>query len=73
MRNDPIYLSQALTCEASLGVLSVAGDFCRYILAEKLEIVKLWLKCFWDFSAVCCEEERFGSIEDILREKKKGK
>lgn len=43
MRNDPIYLSQALTCEASLGVLSVAGNVCRYILAEKLGDVKLWL------------------------------
>ncbi len=43
MKNDPIYLSQALTCEASLGVLSVAGNFCRSILAEKLGDVKLWL------------------------------
>jgi hypothetical protein len=29
----------------------------------------LVLECLGDFSAVCCEEEeRFGSIEDILKD-----
>jgi len=32
MKNDPIYLFQELTRKASLGVLSVAGNFCEYIL-----------------------------------------
>ena len=41
MKNDPIYLFQELTRKASLGVLSVAGNFCGYILAEKLGDVKL--------------------------------
>jgi len=45
MRNDPIYLSQVLTCEASLGVLLVAGNVCGDILTEKLGCVKLCLKC----------------------------
>ncbi len=43
MRDDPIYLFQELTWKASLGVLSVAGNVCRVILAEKLDGVKLSL------------------------------
>jgi hypothetical protein len=70
MRNDPINLSQALTCETTLGVLSVARDFCRYFLAEKLEIIKLWLKCFGYFSAVCCEEEKFRNIDEVIKNEK---
>jgi len=71
MKNDPIYLFQALAQKASLGVLSVGGNVCRIILAEKWKYVKLALvlECLGDFGAVCCEEEeRFGSIEDLLRE-----
>jgi len=41
MRSDPIYLFQELTWKASLGVLSVAGNVCRVILAEKLDGVKV--------------------------------
>ncbi len=36
MKDDPIYLSE----EASLGVLSVDGNFCRRILTEKYAKVK---------------------------------
>jgi len=43
MRSDPIYLFQDLTWKASLGVLSVAGNVCRVILAEKLDGVKVSL------------------------------
>jgi len=67
MKSDPIYLFQALAQKASLGVLSVAGNVCRVILTEKLDYVKLALvlACF---SAVCYEEEeRFGSIEEIVK------
>jgi len=32
MKNDPIYLSKACTLEASLGVLSVAGNVCKGII-----------------------------------------
>jgi len=70
MKSDPIYLFQASAQKASLGVLSVAGNVCRMILTEKLDYVKLALvlECLGDFGAVCCEEEeRFGSIEEILK------
>jgi transcriptional regulator with XRE-family HTH domain len=44
------------------------------ISLESLLKLALVLECLGDFSAVCCDrEEMFGSIEDILREKKKGK
>jgi len=32
MKNDPIYLSKACTLEASLGVLSAAGNVCKGII-----------------------------------------
>jgi len=56
MRSDPIYLFQELTWKASLGVLSVAGNVCKIILAEIFGVVKVGLKCLGDFSAVYCEE-----------------
>jgi len=34
VKNDPIYLSKACTLEASLGVLSVAGNVCRSIISD---------------------------------------
>ncbi len=34
MKFDPNYLSQVLTQEASLGVLSVDGNFCMGIIAR---------------------------------------
>jgi len=40
MKDDPIYLSQELTWKASLGVLSVGGNFCTGILTEKYAKVK---------------------------------
>jgi len=40
MKNDPFYLSQVLTQEASLGALSVDGNFCMGILTEKYVKVK---------------------------------
>ena len=41
MRSDPIYLFQELTWKASLGVLSVAGNVCKIILAEIFGVVKV--------------------------------
>jgi hypothetical protein len=36
--------------------------------------IALKLECLGNFSGACCEEEdRFGSIEDILREEGKNK
>ena len=71
MRSDPIYLFQVLTWKASLGVLSVAGNICSIILAEKFGVVKVGLECLGNFSAVCCEEEeRFDSMDEILKESK---
>ena len=34
MKSDPIYLSKACTLEASLGVLSVAGNVCKSIISD---------------------------------------
>ncbi len=34
MKNDPIYLSKACTLEASLGVLSVAGNVCKSTISD---------------------------------------
>ena len=34
MKFDPSYLSQELTWKASLGVLSVGGNFCMGIIAR---------------------------------------
>ena len=59
MRSDPIYLFQELTWKASLGVLSVAGNVCKIILAEIFGVVKV--------------SKIFLISDDILREKKKGK
>jgi hypothetical protein len=74
MRNDPIYLSQALTCEASLGVLSVAGNFCKNIISDVSKYVNgsllklaFVLECLGDFSAVFeVKEVMPKSIEDLL-------
>ncbi len=46
MRSDPIYLFQELTWKASLGVLSVAGNVCKIILAEIFGVVKFGLENF---------------------------
>jgi transcriptional regulator with XRE-family HTH domain len=41
------------------------------IALESLLKLALVLECLGDFSAVCCEEEeRFGSIEEIIMDKK---
>lgn len=74
MKSDPIYLSQVLTCEASLGVFSVAGNVCsRSVLDVSKNINVLLLKlvfvleCLGDFTSLCeVEEERFGSIDEVL-------
>jgi len=71
MRSDPIYLFQELTWKASLGVLSVAGNVCKIILAEIFGVVKLGFECLRDFSSLCEVEEEFWSIEEIII--KKGK
>jgi len=43
------------------------------IALESLLKLALVLECLGDFSGVCCEEEeRFGSIEDIIGEEKEG-
>ena len=34
MKSDPIYLSKVYTLEASLGVLSVAGNVCVSIISD---------------------------------------
>ena len=41
MRNDPIYLSQALTCEASLGVLSAGRNFVESIVYKFIDELKI--------------------------------
>ena len=70
MKSDPIYLFQELTWKASLGVLSVAGNVCKIILAEIFGVVKVGQECLKDFSAVCCEEaERFESMDETLSNK----
>ncbi|MCB4759662.1 MAG: hypothetical protein LGB58_02975 [Sulfurovum sp.] len=77
MRSDPIYLFQELTWKASLGVLSVAGNVCRVIIAdvgkyvnESLLRLAFVLACLGDFDSLCeAREERFGSIEEIVNQK----
>ena len=64
MRNDPIYLFQELTWKASLGVLSVAGNVCRVILAEKYGYVKVFFRKIFEEKV-----EKPKSIYDILRRK----
>ena len=77
MKSDPIYLFQASAQKASLGVLSVAGNVCMCIVSDVSKNVNglllklaLVLECLGDFSGVCCEEERFGSIEEIVKKEK---
>jgi len=40
MKSDPIYLSKVYTLEASLGVLSVAGNVCVSIISDVSRNVK---------------------------------
>ena len=75
MKSDPIYLFQELTWEASLGVLSVAGNVCRVIISEMSNNVNglllklaLVLEYLWEFGELCDEsEQEFSSIQEIIK------
>ena len=64
VRSDPIYLFQELTRKASLGVLSVAGNVCMVILAEKLDSVNVDWEYFWEFGEA--KKVEFETINEVL-------
>jgi len=73
MKSDPIYLSKALTYEASFGVLLVAGNVCRRSVSDVSKSVNglllklaLLLECLGDFVSLNEEKKSFVSIDVVL-------